>query len=163
MALPVVLSLGRDQELLSTRNLVLRFAGYIVVSAHSIDEAVDRLQEVRFDLVLLCQSIPAKEKDRLTCWIRAFASGIPVVSVSGNLCPGDVVAGLTVGSDPRQLLRGIREVLIDARNSAARAAAALDDQEVTATQSKKPPMPGTGYKQQTETTMERFAPLARIG
>jgi len=146
MALTVVLSVGLDPQLLETRNLVLQSAGYIFVSAYSIKEAVERFQQGDFDLVLLCHSVPAKEKDHLFCWIRASGSRIPVVCVSGNPCPGDVVVGVTVSNEPGALLRGIREALIKPEKRAAETAAFRDKQEVTAAQGKEPPA-ASGHEQ----------------
>ncbi len=163
MAQTVVLSIGLDPDLLRTRNLVLHSAGYTVVSAYSVKEAVDRFQAGDFDLVLLCQTLPAKERDGLTWWMRASSPGTPVVTVSGRLFSDDVVAGVMVGSEPGALLWGIREVLINAKNRAARAATPLDNHEVKAAQMKKPQGPSTGYERRTRATAERFAPLARTG
>jgi len=163
MPLTVVLSVGLDPQLLTTRNLVLQSAGYTVVSAYSTKEAVDRFRGDDFDLVLLCQTVPVNEKDHLTLWIRASGSRIPVVSVSGRLCQDDVPAGVTVGSDPTALLWGIREVLINAANRVARTAMSRDKQDVAATQGKKSPRPSTGFEQQTKTTKARLVRLARTG
>jgi DNA-binding response OmpR family regulator len=74
MALTLVLSVGFDSQLLATRNLVLQSAGYTVVRAFSLKAAADCFQTLDFDLVLLCQSIPTKEKDRLVSWIRVSGS-----------------------------------------------------------------------------------------
>jgi DNA-binding response OmpR family regulator len=163
MALTAVLSVGLDPDLLKTRNLVLHSAGYTVVPAHSIKEATDRFQAGDFDLVLLCQSLPAKERDGLTWWMRASRPGIPVVTVAGNHCSGDVVAGVTVGSEPGALLWGIRELLINAKHRAARKATLPDKHEVDLAPMKKPPRSSAGYEGQTRATKERFAPLARTG
>ncbi|HTW82119.1 MAG TPA: hypothetical protein VME23_21420 [Terracidiphilus sp.] len=163
MALTFVLSVGLDRELLGTRNLVLQSAGYTVVAAYSVKEAVDRLQGGDFDLVLLCQSIPANERDRLSRWIRASGSRIPAVSVSAKLRLSDAFSGVTVDSDPDALLRGVREVLISAKNLATRTATVFDEHESDAALREKPPTPGTGYEQQTKITKERFSPLARRG
>lgn len=163
MALTVVLSVGLDPDLLKTRNLVLHSAGYTVASACSIQEAIHRFQAGDFDLVLLCQSLPAKERDGLTWWMRASRPGIPVVTVAGNLRSGDVVAAVTVGSEPGALLRGIRELLINARHRAARKATPLDKREVDIAPMKKPPRPSAGYERPTRATKERFSPLARTG
>jgi DNA-binding response OmpR family regulator len=164
MALTVVLSIGLDPDLLRTRNLVLHSAGYTVVSAYSVKEAAVRFQAGDFDLVLLCQSLPARERDGLTWWMRASRPGIPVVTVAGGLCTsGDVVAGLTVGSEPGALLWGIRELLINAKHRAARKASPLDKHEVDAAPMKKPPMPSAGFQVQTRGTKGRFVPLARTG
>ena len=161
MAQTLVLSVGMDTDLLATRNHVLQSAGYTVVSAYSIKEAVDRFRVGDFDLVLLCQSILTDERDRLSLWIRASGSRTPVVSVSGKLYERDRFANATVANDPAALLRGIRGVLINAENRAARTAKSPDGQEVAATQGKKPPSSSTGYERQTETTNGRFVPLAR--
>jgi DNA-binding response OmpR family regulator len=168
MAQTVVLSVGFDPQLLVTRDLVLRSAGYIVVSVYSLKEAAERFQGGDFDLVLLCQSIPAKEKDRLCSWIRATGSGIPVVAVSGSLYPRDVDAGVTVGSDPRTLLWGIREVLINSENLAAekratRKAMSPDRQALTAAQEKMPSRPSTGHEQQAGSAEGRLVALRRAG
>ncbi len=161
MALTVVLSVGLDPHLLDSRSLVLQSAGYLVVTADSIKQAVDRFEEGDFDLVLLCQSIAAKEKDRLTGWIRASGSGVPVVFVSGNLDPGDVTAGVTVGSDPQALLWGIREVLINAKAPEARTAAHRDQRG--AATGKKSPASSTGYEHQTNAASGGMVPFARTG
>lgn len=122
MPLTLVLSVSLDAALLSTRNLVLQSAGYTVVAAFSIKEAVDCFLGGDFDLVLLCQSIPTKDKDRLTCCIRASGSRIPVVSVSGKLFQHDAFADATVENEPEALLLGLTEVLVKSAMPMASAA-----------------------------------------
>ncbi len=161
MALTVVLSAGLDPELLGTRNLVLQSAGYLVVSAYSIKEAVIRFQGGDFDLVLLCESIPAKEKDRLTSLIRASGARIPVVSVSPKSGSNETVTGVTVGSDPGALLWGIREVLINAEESLARMAMPPLSQEGPAAPGRK--LPRTAREQRTAFPHPRLVPLGRAG
>jgi len=163
MAITAVLSVGLDRDLLNSRNLVLHSAGYTVVSAYSIKEAVERFQASDFDLVLLCPSISAKDRDGLTWWIRATCPSTPVVSVTGNLYAGDVVAGVTVGSEPSALLWGIQEVLINAKNRAARTATTLGKHEFDAAQMKKPPRPSTGFERQARAANQNFASLSRTG
>jgi len=114
MAMPLVLSIGLDVELLITRNLVLQYAGFTVVPAFSIEEAVACFLDRDFDLVLLCQTVPTHLKERLTCWIRATGSSVPVVTVSGWLCQHDAFANATVEGNPITLLMGIRETLAKA-------------------------------------------------
>ena len=50
MPLGVALAVGLDPSLLRTRSQVLQSAGYIVVSASSVKEAVDYFQAGDFDL-----------------------------------------------------------------------------------------------------------------
>src|SRR5580704_13088927 len=103
----VVLAVGFDLSLMRTRTLVLRSAGYIVETASTLKEAVDRFQAGDFDLVLLCHSIPMKDRDRLTCLIRATGALTPVVSIARNHgeCPEFVNATLEDG--PNKFLDSI--------------------------------------------------------
>jgi CheY-like chemotaxis protein len=112
MASILVLAVGLDRSLLATRTLVLEFAGYMVVSASSVKEGVGRLQAGDFDLVILCHSIPAKERERLSCLIRASGSHIPIVSIAGTQGQHDAFANATLGgSDTKKLLSDLRETL----------------------------------------------------
>jgi CheY-like chemotaxis protein len=77
MSLTLALSVGLDSLVIAARIELLLSEGYIVVSAFSLKEAVDRFLTGDFDLVLLDNSLPAKDRDRLTCLIRASGSRIP--------------------------------------------------------------------------------------
>lgn len=163
MALTLVLSIGLDVELLSTRNLVLQSAGYLVVSAYSLREAVDRFQDGDFDLVLLCQSIPTKEKDRLTSWIRASGSRVPLLSVSTSPCQRDTFTDATIESDPNSLLEGMKEALLKAGMPATWASTFPDKHLLASTQAKRAPETHADYERQPSINEEHHAPLARAG
>src|ERR1022692_269369 len=77
MLLTFILSVGLDSALLGNRSLVLHSAGYMVVSTYSLKEAVDRFLGGDFDLVILCHSIPRKDRNHLACLIRASGSAHP--------------------------------------------------------------------------------------
>jgi hypothetical protein len=71
-----------------------------------------------FDLVILCHSIPARDRDRLTCLIRASGSLTPVISVAcvaQDSSGSDAFASATVESQPVKLLAGIKDVLAQTR------------------------------------------------
>jgi DNA-binding response OmpR family regulator len=163
MALTLVLSVGLDSKLLDTRKLVLQSAGYTVVRAFSLKAAVDCFQTFDFDIVLLCQSISTKEKGRLTSWIRASGSRIPVVSVSENLCEEDHLAGVTVGCEPDALLLNLRKALNNLAISVARTAMFQDKQELAAAPGQKPPGLSEGYEGRTKAIKEHFAYPAHAG
>jgi CheY-like chemotaxis protein len=107
----LLLNVGYDQALLSTRTLVLRSAGYIVESAVSIEEAFQRFRTGDFDLVILCHSIPEEARQRLIQQIRDYGSATPVVFIAANAAAGDRFADFSVDSLPRSLLRTIDAVL----------------------------------------------------
>ena len=53
-----ILSIEYNAPVLETRNAILRSAGYEITSASTFYQALERLQENRFDLVLVGRSIP---------------------------------------------------------------------------------------------------------
>jgi CheY-like chemotaxis protein len=111
MQMAVVLAVGFDSSLMRTRSLVLQSAGYIVASASSLKEAVARFQTGDFDLVLLCHSIPMRDRDHLTCLIRSTGSLTPVVSIARNLGACHAFLNATREDDPSKFLAGIGEDL----------------------------------------------------
>jgi CheY-like chemotaxis protein len=119
MQIAVVLAVGFDWSLMRTRGLVLQSEGYIVESASSLKEAVDRFQAGDFDLVLLCHSIPMKDRDHLTCLIRATGSLTPVAFIARSLAECDAFVHATLEDDPNKFLAGVREELSKAERRAA--------------------------------------------
>jgi DNA-binding response OmpR family regulator len=124
MPLTLILSICLDPVMLDARNLILRSAGYTVVPALSLKEAVDRFRSGDFDLVLLGHTVTEKDQDRLACLIRASGSRIPVVSIAAPGCGSrNAFIDATVGADPDELLAGIREALLKPAGKPAAATA----------------------------------------
>ncbi len=111
MPLTSILSIGLDLSLLVSRAVFLGSAGYGVISALSLKEAVNYLQTAEFGLVILCRSIPAKDRERLTCLIRASGLSIPVVSITEAAGHHDAYPDATFEEgDQTKLLKGIKEI-----------------------------------------------------
>ena len=123
MQIAVILTVGFDLSLMRTRSLVLQSAGYIVESASSLKEAVARFRAGDFDLVLLCHSIPTKDRDHLTCLIRATGSLTPVVSIARNLGEYAAFVNATLEDGPNKFLAGIEKELSKSGARAARGTA----------------------------------------
>lgn len=119
MALTLVLSVGKDSWLAGNRNLVLRSAGYQVVSAFSAKEAVERFLAGDFDLVVIWDSISRKGTDLLTSAIRSSGSLTPILSVAANDDQQNSAAGSTLQNRRDQFLTGISQMLAQAQNRAA--------------------------------------------
>lgn len=114
MSLATILAVGLDSHLLDTRRMILQSAGYIVVTAGSIKEAFHLFLNGDFGLVVLCHSIPERDRDGLACMIRASGSLTPVVGIAKHTGQQDFFANATLEADPCKLLTGIREVLSEA-------------------------------------------------
>ena len=107
----VALSVGRDPLLLETRSQVLRRAGYSVVSALSIEEAVDHFRAGYFDIVILCHSVPLRDRELLTKAIHSHSPKTPVVVVAARLGAIDSFADAMVENEPATLLQQIPKLL----------------------------------------------------
>lgn len=112
MSQTLVLSVSLDPMILETRNLLLQSAGYIVVSAVSVKETVHLFRDGDFDLVILCHSLPQTERERLTSFIRASGSRIPIVCVSETALSERIAsADATLDKDPAAFLRTLEDLL----------------------------------------------------
>jgi DNA-binding response OmpR family regulator len=111
MPLTVVLAVGLDSWLLATHSMVWRSAGYIVLSAASIREAIQHFKTGDFDLVLLGDSISKENKERLIFLIRTAGSRTPVVSIANASGDFDSFADATLKNDSSVLLAGMGELL----------------------------------------------------
>lgn len=106
-----LLTIGSDVFLQETRRLVLQSAGFDVVSAFSVPDAVRCFAADSFDLVLLCHTIPEKDRRRFTCLIRASGSSTPVVALAQHAVAPDGFMDGSIASEPDLMLAGIREIL----------------------------------------------------
>jgi CheY-like chemotaxis protein len=108
----LVLSVSSDPVVLGTRDQLLRSAGYIVVTAISIKEAVHLFQDGDFDIIILCHSLPTNDCEHLKSFIRASGSRIPIVRASGA-APGEqaAFADATLDKDPVAFLRTLEDVI----------------------------------------------------
>jgi len=111
MSETLILSVGLDPMILDAREEILRSAGFIVVSAVSIKEALHLFRDGDFDLMILCHTLAVKDRERLTCLIRASGSRIPVASISGTPEEQAVFSDASLEQDPVELLAGIRCLL----------------------------------------------------
>jgi DNA-binding response OmpR family regulator len=107
----VVLAVGQDRLLLETRSQVLRSAGYSVVSALSIDQALKHFRAGDFDIVILCHSISLHDRELLTNAIRAHRAKTRVVVVTSGFNAMDPFADAIVENEPAILLQEIPKVL----------------------------------------------------
>ncbi len=111
MPLIVVLAVGMDSWKLTTESPAWKSQGFIVISAGSINEAIDHFRAGDFDLVLLDQSISPESSERLTFLIRAAGSLTPVVCLAGTSCDSRAFADSTLGNDSNQLMDSMKELL----------------------------------------------------
>ncbi|MGD0891890.1 MAG: hypothetical protein ABR923_10175 [Terracidiphilus sp.] len=111
MPVTVVLAVGLDSWLLSAQSALWKSAGFIVIPVDSIKAAIDHFRVGDFDLVLLGHSFPVEIKERLTFLIRASGSRTPVCCFSHARGDCDGFADATLGSDPCEFLKEMKELV----------------------------------------------------
>ena len=94
---------------MTNRTLVLQAAGYVVIKTYSLEDADAQFQAGDFDWILLCHSVTAVDRERLTSFIRASGSRIPVISIAENLGECDAFANATLEDGPNKFLASVRE------------------------------------------------------
>jgi CheY-like chemotaxis protein len=111
MHITVVLAVGLDSWRLTSQGSDLRSAGYVVISASSIRDAIEQFKVGDFDLVVLDYSISAEHKERLISLIRASGSRTPVVCIPNSSDDCDSLADGTLQCDASALLTGMEDIL----------------------------------------------------
>lgn len=107
----LILSVGRNLSVLRERHSTLIAAGYSVTSAHSKEEAMDKLIEGDFDLVLICPSL-GKDRWLLVNAVRRLRPSISVVSIRLN---GDPImhdrSAYATACDSDEIVATVGEIL----------------------------------------------------
>jgi len=96
---PRVLLVEDEAALAEGLRLNLERKGYAVDLAGTGEEAVDRLREERFDLVLLDVQLPGIDGFEVCRRLRDFNDFTPVLMLTARNQPDDVIYGLKLGAD----------------------------------------------------------------
>jgi CheY-like chemotaxis protein len=117
-----ILLAGDDLRLLETRAAVLSRTGASVV-CWSADEALARISRGKFDLVVLCHTIPDAEARMLSHEIRRLWPQTRIVQVVSGVEGEKVYEGVEVdamsAADPGRLIRCTTELLDEMANHAS--------------------------------------------
>ncbi|HKR26208.1 MAG TPA: hypothetical protein VJS11_02095 [Acidobacteriaceae bacterium] len=110
-----VFQIGEDRLLLETRRRVLESIGLTVVTANSAAETLQRIPQLRFDLAILCHSVPAHERRGLAAALRSVNPAAPILLVgrgsSGQVKDGDADIDAIVDPSPERLTDTLRRLL----------------------------------------------------
>jgi DNA-binding response OmpR family regulator len=88
-----ILSVGHDHHLLALRTLVLESAGFEVIEAFCVSDALRLAQSDAVDLVLICHTVPKADQKLLLAGIRTRRRLMPVLCVIAHdfVTPADSV------------------------------------------------------------------------
>jgi len=79
-----ILSVGYDRNLMSSRSLLLRHAGYLVEEAYSRREAEEIARSDMIGLVLICHTVPEDEKAAIISAVRKQESLVPIICIADH-------------------------------------------------------------------------------
>lgn len=112
---PVILSVDDEPALLYTREKLLQFLGYEVLSAANGEKALEIFAAHPVDLVLLDFRMPGMDGGIVARQMKRRKPRVPVVMVSANQVPNEVLSfvdGFIVkGQRPDVLLAQIKPLL----------------------------------------------------
>ena len=116
-----ILSLATDPSLITLREMVLKTAGYEVMSATSLIQVDQALETGDFDLVLISHTITEKEKRRIATRLRDLGTAADVLELCFISPEIPDVDHWMIESDPQALLDKIKDIF-EGRKAAYRKA-----------------------------------------
>ncbi len=119
-----ILTVDDDDNICQLLKLYLVKEGYSTFICHNGKEALKKIDEEKFDLILLDIMMPDMDGYETLSAIRKF-SDVPVILVSAKGEPMDKIGGLDIGADdyvtkpfePQELISRIRAILRRIANS----------------------------------------------
>jgi CheY-like chemotaxis protein len=114
----LILSVGRNPHLLRERNSSLTAAGYSVVPAYSKDEAMEKLLDGDFDLILICSSL-GTDGCQLAKMVRHIRPSIPTVSISANDDSIQTCNANLAGYRAAEFVQAVDQILVNEYNKFA--------------------------------------------
>lgn len=138
-----------DREIVNNLSEYLRSEGYDVISASGQNEAIQAVQSVGFDLVLLDISLAQGNGFAVCSAVKELNGNLPVIFLTASGDEYSVVTGLDMGADdyiskpfrPRELVSRIKSVL--RRSAGSQSVITLDNVSVDIVK-------GTVYKNSDE-------------
>lgn len=111
-----ILCVGRAEELLSLRALVLHGAGYQVIEERDVTRAIQLGFQETTGLVLLCHTLHSDEQHRIIHALHTSRPHLPiacVIAVDHHSAPA---GSLAVNSDPQRLIDAIHKIFRQLRS-----------------------------------------------
>src|SRR5438270_13831639 len=105
-----ILCISNDAALLATRRMLLEQAGFDVIPAFGFAEAMEICNKVSaFDLILMGQTIPPKDKRALIATLRDMGCNAPILSIRlGDEPVSDIDFSIESQAGPVALIEAVK-------------------------------------------------------
>ena len=107
---PHILSVGKNPNLMSSRSLILRNAGYLVDEAYSLDKAINLVEADSIDAVLICHTVPRNDQQALISTVRKKRRLMPVLCIRSYAYESAPQTCIPVDNEPEELLNTVKMV-----------------------------------------------------
>jgi DNA-binding response OmpR family regulator len=108
---PHILSIGKNHNLMTSRSLILRKAGYAVHEAWTTDEAIRLVESDLIDATLIYHTISPLEQEMLIAAVRAKRRLMPILCVRSHAFEDTVENCIGLDNEPETLLNALRLAL----------------------------------------------------
>jgi DNA-binding response OmpR family regulator len=110
---PILLSVGYDRALLNIRNRLLRGAGFDVISAPSVEDALHAVENKVPQVVILGHRIPPMHRNQITEALKRVNSSVRILMLYDRAISGAELADaiLNVAGDPHDLVQTVEYLL----------------------------------------------------
>lgn len=106
-----IVSAGYDHDLMHTRSMVLRQAGFVVDEAYSPLGVLGLVKSDSIDAVLLCHTIPKDEQRWLIVSIRKARLLLPIISIKASVYDSAQDGCFIATNEPVDLLGVLRRAI----------------------------------------------------
>ena len=116
-----IISIEYDVTALEARNALLRSAGYVVTGASTFYQALEKLQESRFELVLFGRNIPGAQLRGFLELVRVKAPAARTMILRGSSQAEDFKAACFQDPEegPEALLCAVKRLLVKSHAASA--------------------------------------------
>ena len=109
MAIPRILSIGKDPVLMSTRKYLLQAAGYEVEEAYSVDRAISLATSDLIDVTIICHTLFQTEQHLFISTVRQQRQLLPILCLLSYRYQSVPQTCIAVENEPEILLNAIAQ------------------------------------------------------
>jgi CheY-like chemotaxis protein len=106
-----ILVVAHDQPLRESRSNLLEFGGYCVEAVETDDEAMAKVQNEPFDLILIGRRSRLWQKKGIDQRLREKYPDLLILKIESATAPRSEYPSRVTDSAPRQVLEALREML----------------------------------------------------
>ena len=110
-----ILSVGYDRTLMPLRTMVLRSSGHAVEECYTTADALKLLSD-SIDILLICHTIPAQERNALISSARKKREQMPIFCITSNEFSKISDHCQAISNLPAPMLEAINKAVTNSRN-----------------------------------------------